>query len=110
MRRLFGFIAAVLLLVAGGCDFGMSADEVEAEEAALRGAGGVSTIFEPSSVVGDPTTPQVTVEETEGATGSIQEVVLRTRRGADEPAPAYFPGVGTPVRTPPGPCPPPKNP
>ena len=98
----FASLVLVAVVVFGaGCDFGMTAEEAAAEEAAEqavvhhRGVEGLTTPVGASSSPGSaPTTERTVPDPSEGAPFG---------RIVDEQVPSIFPGVGHPIVQPPDP-------
>lgn len=104
MRWLTTSLAAVLLMLVAGCDFGLTGEEAAAVESGVAPA-----TLHRVAPAGDhvvPVTPATRQEAEEEAPSTATEAARPTRFPLDEPTPSYFPGIGAPIRQPPPPCPP----
>lgn len=88
------FVSLLVLVSAGGCDFGMTADEAAAVDEAAR-VGRIGT-GSPSSTPGGP--GALAIEEAVASDPS-----WAPKGSAAEETPTTFPGVGHPIIQPPEP-------
>jgi len=108
MRWPITCLAVLLLTLLSGCDFGLAADEEVTAAGVQTTRGTLSHVSVTPGGLVDPyaPVPSQKTEQEEAAAPTQRETP--TKLPYDEETPSHFPGVGSPVRLPPPPCPPPK--